>query len=91
MFDETVVSTRSGNSPCRVIGWCQKGAHVRGGDRRFCWSGHPAGAGVREQETQGAGERGRYLAGALDLPLDVYNGMIPIIAKNMRGGGIVRI
>jgi len=28
----------------------------------------------------------KVLSGKLDLPLDVYNGMVPVVAKNLKGG-----
>ena len=83
LHDESSVFTQQRNFLLKSYRLVQKGPAFRedmeatlerGGDR------------YRVKVTPHDGGREKVLEGKLDLPLDVYNGIVPTVAKNLKGG-----
>lgn len=81
VHDETAVFTQKGSLALKTYKLVQKGKSF---DTQMEVSLERGGA--YRVEVQAKGERQKVLKGTLDLPFDVYNGMIPIVLKNLAKG-----
>lgn len=82
LHDETAVFTQQRNFVMRSYHLVQKGPAFDD-DMNITLERATGKYRIKVKPHKGGGEK--VLNGKLDLPLDVYNGMVPIVAKNLKG------
>lgn len=82
LHDETAVFTQQRNFVMKSYRLVQKGPSFR----EDMEASLERGTGKYRVKMKPKDGRDKVLNGKLDLPLDVYNGMVPTVAKNLKGG-----
>jgi hypothetical protein len=84
LHDETAVFTQQRNFVMRSYHLVQKGPAFED-DMDISLERATGKYRIKVKSHKGGGEK--VLNGKLNLPLDVYNGMVPTVAKNLKGAG----